>query len=93
MLGHARVSARPAPDSRRLNASNGDRRARARAVAQPRRPEWERGLEPRSMSDARQLSHWMHQSQMFSAYGRAEAVLSTMLLGRELGIPAMAALR
>ena len=55
--------------------------------------EWDRGLEPRSMSDARQLAKWMHESRMFSAYGTPQAVLSTMLLGRELGMPAMAALR
>ena len=59
----------------------------------PAPPEWERGLEPRSMSDARQLAKWMHESRMFSAYGTPQAVLSTMLLGRELGMPAMAALR
>ena len=59
----------------------------------PAPPEWERGLEPRSMSDARQLAKWMHESHMFSAYGTPQAVLSTMLLGRELGMPAMAALR
>ena len=30
---------------------------------------------------------------MFSAYGTPQAVLSTLMLGRELGLPAMAALR
>ena len=35
----------------------------------------------------------MHDSRMFSAYGTPQAVLSTVLLGRELGMPAMAALR
>ena len=59
----------------------------------PAPPEWDRGLEPRSMSDARQLAKWMHESRMFSSYGTPQAVLSTMLLGRELGMPAMAALR
>ena len=59
----------------------------------PAPPEWERGLEPRDMDDARQLAKWMHESRMFSAYGTPQAVLSTMLLGRELGMPAMAALR
>ena len=62
-------------------------------VVEPAPPEWERGLEPRSMDDARQLAKWMHESRMFSAYGTPQAVLSTMLLGRELGMPAMAALR
>ena len=45
------------------------------------------------MEDARQLAKWMHESRMFSAYGTPQAVLSTILLGRELGMPAMAALR
>ena len=62
-------------------------------VLEPAPAEWERGLEPRSMVDARQLAKWMHESRMFSAYGTPQAVLSTMLLGRELGMPAMAALR
>ena len=45
------------------------------------------------MDDARQLAKWMHDSRMFSAYGTPQGVLSTVLLGRELGMPAMAALR
>ena len=55
--------------------------------------EWERGLEPRCMADAVRLAQRMHDSRMFSAYGTPQAVLSTVLLGRELGMPAMAALR
>ena len=55
--------------------------------------EWERGLEPRCMADAVRLAQRMHDSRMFSAYGTPQAVLSTVLLGRELGMPAMGALR
>ena len=55
--------------------------------------EWERGLEPRCMDDAVRLAQRMHDSRMFSAYGLPQAVLSTILLGRELGMPAMASLR
>ena len=55
--------------------------------------EWERGLEPRSMNDACLLAKRLHESRMFSAYGSPQAVLSTVMLGRELGLPAMAALR
>ena len=62
-------------------------------VDQPAPDEWERGLEPRSMEEARVLSKWLHESRMFSAYGSPQAVLSTVLLGRELGLPTMAALR
>ena len=60
---------------------------------EPAPDEWERGLEPRCMADAVRLAQRMHDSRMFSAYGTPQAVLSTVLLGRELGMPAMAALR
>ena len=64
------------------------------AVAErPAPAEWERALEPRSMDDACLLAKRLHESRMFSAYGTPQAVLSTVLLGRELGMPAMAALR
>ena len=62
-------------------------------IAEPAPSEWERGLEPRSMDDAVRLAQRMHDSRMFSAYGTPQAVLSTMLLGRELGMPSMASLR
>ena len=65
----------------------------AALTVEPAPAEWHRGLEPRSMVDARQLSKWMFDSRMFGDYGTPQAVLSTMLLGRELGMPAMAALR
>lgn len=55
--------------------------------------EWERGLDPRSMKDARMLAKDMFESRMFSAYGSPQAVLSTVMVGRELGLPAMASLR
>ena len=70
--------------------------AHAPAVAIVERPapaEWERSLEPRSMDDACVLAKRLHESRMFSAYGSPQAVLSTLMLGRELGLPAMAALR
>ena len=59
----------------------------------PAPDEWERGLEPRSMDDAVRLAQRLHDSRMFSAYGTPQGVLSTVLLGRELGLPAMASLR
>lgn len=55
--------------------------------------EWERQLDPRSMKDARILAKDMHDSRMFSAYGSPQGVLSTVMVGRELGLPAMASLR
>lgn len=55
--------------------------------------EWERQLDPRSIGQAKKLAFDMYQSGMFSAYGTPEAVLSTVLVGRDMGIPAMTALR
>lgn len=55
--------------------------------------EWERQLDPRSMKDARVLAKDMYDSRMFSAYGTPQAVLATVMVGRELGLPAMASLR
>jgi 5'-3' exonuclease len=55
--------------------------------------DYERQLDPRSMKDARILAKDMHDSRLFSAYGTPQGVLSTVMLGRELGLPAMASLR
>jgi hypothetical protein len=54
--------------------------------------EYERQLDPRSMKDAITLAKNMFDSRMFN-YGTPQAVLSTVMLGRELGLPAMASLR
>lgn len=50
-------------------------------------------LEPRTMPEAIQLAKHAFASRLFSSYGTPEAVLMTVLAGRELGIPAMASLR
>lgn len=65
----------------------------ATGEVEPAPKEWERGLDPRSMKEAERLSLYMHKSRMFSAYGSPEGVLSTIMVGRELGLPAMASLR
>lgn len=62
-------------------------------IVEPPPAEWERGLDPRSMKDAQVLAKHMYESRLFSAYGTPQAVLSTVMLGRELGLPAMASLR
>jgi 5'-3' exonuclease len=59
----------------------------------PAPAEWEMQLEPRSMREAKLLAQDMYSSRMFSAYGTAQAVLSTIMAGRELGLQAMASLR
>lgn len=61
--------------------------------AAPAPAQWELQLDPRTMKDARILAKDMHDSRMFSAYGTPQGVLSTVMLGRELGLPAMASLR
>lgn len=50
-------------------------------------------LDPRSMEQARVLAVDMFKSRLFSAYGTPQGVLATLMLGRELGLPAMASLR
>lgn len=55
--------------------------------------EWERQLDPRSPREVRLLAEDLFKSRMFSAYGTPQAVLSTIMSGRELGFPAMASLR
>lgn len=45
------------------------------------------------MTDAMALAQRMYDSRLFSAYGTPQAVLSSVMLGRELGIPAMSSLR
>jgi hypothetical protein len=59
----------------------------------PAPAEWERQLDPRSMRDARVIAKDLFDSRLFSAYGTPQGVLSTVMLGRELGLPAMASLR
>lgn len=55
--------------------------------------EWERQLEPQDITQAKELSNWIFQSRLFSAYGHPAGVLTTILAGREMGLPAMASLR
>jgi 5'-3' exonuclease len=55
--------------------------------------DFERQLEPQNIAQAKQLAVDMFRSKMYSAYGNEAAVLSTILAGRELGLPAMASLR
>lgn len=79
------------PNGGRIGTSLAVREVEAEILPAP--AQWERQLDPRSMKDARTLAQDMFQSHMFSAYGSPQAVLSTVMLGRELGLPAMAALR
>lgn len=62
-------------------------------VLAPAPAEWEKQLEPRSLRETITLSKYMFESRLFSAYGTPQAVLSTLIAGRELGLQSMAALR
>jgi 5'-3' exonuclease len=59
----------------------------------PMNADYERQLEPQSMNQAVQLAQLLFKARLFGAYGTPEAVLSTVLSGRELGLSAMASLR
>ena len=54
---------------------------------------FERALEPQNAAQAVRYSDLLFASRLFSGYGTKEGVLSTILIGRELGIGMMAALR
>lgn len=55
--------------------------------------DWDKELEPRSPAQAASFAARLFDSRMFSGYGNENAVLSTILLGRELGIGMMGSLR
>ncbi len=55
--------------------------------------EWDKQLEPRSMSEAKDLARMLFDSRLFAAYGTPQGVLAVILSGREIGLPAMASLR
>ena len=55
--------------------------------------EWAMALEPRNPGQLVALSARLFNSRMFAGYGNEDAVLSTIMLGRELGIGAMGSLR
>lgn len=88
----------PRPQPELVSRSNRQASSMAVAVAEPdvlapAPVEWELQLDPRSLREAKQLAIDMFQSRMFSAYGTPQAVLSTIMVGRELGLPAMGSLR
>jgi DNA polymerase-1 len=56
-------------------------------------PDWKVALEPTTMSEAITLAKHAFDSKQFSAYGTPQAVLMSLLAGRELGLSAMASLR
>ncbi len=55
--------------------------------------DYERALDPRSMTEAITLSNHAFQARLFNGFGSPQAVLMVLLAGREFGMPAMTALR
>lgn len=76
-----------------VSARGAEYRSVQRLVSQSESIDFTQQLEPRNMPEAVTLAQRMFESRLFSAYGTPQAVLSTILAGRELGIPAMASLR
>lgn len=62
-------------------------------VLPPPSQHFEMQLEPRSLNQAIDLAKHMHASRIFSTYGTPQAVLSTIMAGREIGLQSMASLR
>jgi 5'-3' exonuclease len=63
----------------------------ARLLQQP--TQWEKALEPSGPGEAIKIAGRLFNSRMFAGYGNEDAVLSAILLGRELGLGAMGSLR
>ena len=59
----------------------------------PANVEYEKQLEPRSIQQAITLANHMFTSRLFPGYGTPQAVLSTIMAGRELGLQTVASLR
>lgn len=55
--------------------------------------DWTKRLEPRNLTESARLAEFAFASRLFSAYGNAHAVLTTIMAGREYGLTAMASLR
>lgn len=83
----------PPPPIEVMPASHPSEQLKQPDALAPAPVEFERQLEPRSIGQAFQLSRAMHEARMFNGYGSAQAVLSTVLAGRELGLQAVASLR
>jgi 5'-3' exonuclease len=70
----------------------------SRAVTQyveptPQQSRYELQLDPRSYREVVALAKDLHTSRMFSGYGSPAAIMSTILIGREMGLPAGVSLR
>lgn len=55
--------------------------------------EWDKELEPRSSKMAMEVARALFASKLFQGFGSPEAIFSTVMLGRELNLGAMSAIR
>lgn len=86
------VKTEPAKEPKTNGNGNGHPPAIAGEIV-PVSGDFTRQLEPVSLPQAMQLANHMHAARMFNGYGSPQAVLSTILAGRELGLQAIASLR
>ncbi len=70
-----------------------DRPTDALARYAPGSDEWAMQLEPRDMRQANWLAGSLFDSRLFSGFANADGCLAAILLGRSLGLPAMAIVR
>lgn len=88
------AAASPIPDAAApREQANGNGHALVVRDNAPAPNEWEKQLEPRSLGEAKDVASAMYAARLFNGYGNAPAVLSTVMAGRELGLPAIASLR
>lgn len=81
------VDIKPAPQKEK--PSMDDRPASAALTV----VDWEKELEPRSSKGALAVANALFASRLFQGFGSPEAVFSTVMLGRELGLGTMGSIR
>ena len=82
----------PAPSEPKQATFTAAPAAPAAIVLHPDAP-WQHALEPTDLRSTYRLAAAAFESRLFSAYGNPEAVMMAIVMGRELGLPAMTALR
>ena len=82
----------PAPSEPKQATFTAAPAAPAAIVLHPDAP-WQHALETTDLRSTYRLAAAAFESRLFSAYGNAEAVMMAIVMGRELGLPAMTALR
>jgi len=84
-----RLEAKPAPEEQRRKQPE----PTTALVPQVIDADYSRQLEPRSISEAQTISKWALDSHLFGSYGSAQAIMMTIMAGREMGMATMHSLR